>query len=248
MFLKKYFKSIVNLPSDWIEIAELYQTFFDKRIHFGSLPSALRRVMTKKFPDFDKYQLAKYNKEKARLKKVKKANSNQAATTTGRGSFRGRGRGAATGGRGGRGRGAFRGRGGRASSTESNVSETAEEPTTDKVARKALTKVTEEERETRRMAFTLKRLIRQLHISEPVEHVWCLLGKRYPETSDAFYLSRLPGVYEPERSNKRMKLPTPETYVNISLSESIVISSVQMGNTDQSQRKQAGSLATLDRQ
>jgi telomerase protein component 1 len=72
-------------------------------------------------------------------------------------------------------------------------------------------KLSEEDRETRRMAFTLKRLIRQLHISEPVEHVWCLLGKRYPETSELFYQSRLPGVFEAERSNKRMKLPTPET-------------------------------------
>ncbi|CAF0781386.1 unnamed protein product [Adineta steineri] len=212
IFLKKYFKTIVNLPSDWIEIAELYQTFFDKRIHFGSLPSALRRVMIKKFPDFDKYQLAKYNKEKARLKKAKKANAAQGTTSGGT-----RGRGGASSGRGGRGRGSFRGgRGGRgasrASSTDSNMSTTTDEPTLDKAARKNMTKINEEDRETRRMAFTLKRLIRQLHISEPVEHVWCLLGKRYPETSEQFYLSRLPGVFEGERANKRMKLPTPETW------------------------------------
>jgi telomerase protein component 1 len=90
-----------------------------------------------------------------------------------------------------------------------SVASTEEKP--DKAARKAMTKINEEDRETRRMAFTLKRLIRQLHISEPVEHVWCLLGKRYPETSELFYQSRLPGVFEPERVNKRMKLPTPET-------------------------------------
>ncbi|CAF0783335.1 unnamed protein product, partial [Didymodactylos carnosus] len=69
-----------------------------------------------------------------------------------------------------------------------------------------------EEQEERRMAFTLKRLIRQLHISEPVEHVMSLLGKRYPETSEKFYLSRLPGVFDGERAGKRMKLPTPETW------------------------------------
>ncbi len=206
IFLKKYFKVTVNLPSDWIEIAELYQTFFDKRIHFGSLPSALRRVMVQKFPDFDKYQLAKYNKEKARLKKVKKANTRQPATT----DSATRGRGSAFAARGGRGRG--RGRGGsRASSTDSHMSVTTTEPKLNKVARKDMTKISEEDRETRRMAFTLKRLIRQLHISEPVEHVWCLLGKRYPETSELFYQSRLPGVFQPERANKRMKLPTPET-------------------------------------
>jgi telomerase protein component 1 len=163
--------------------------------------------MIQKFPDFDKYQLAKYNKEKARLKKVKKANASQPRTTNS--ATRGRGSAlAARGGRGGRGRG----RGGsRASSTDSNMSVASTEPKSDKAAHKAMGKISEEDRETRRMAFTLKRLIRQLHISEPVEHVWCLLGKRYPETSELFYQSRLPGVFEPERANKRMKLPTPET-------------------------------------
>lgn len=198
------------MPSDWIEIAELYQTFVDKRIHFGSLPSALRRVMTQKFSDFDKYQLAKYNKEKARLKKAKKVNTARGGAT----GFRGRGGASAVRGRGGArgGRGRGRGRGtSRASSTDSNMSVTSTDQTSDKSARKDLGKISEEDRETRRMAFTLKRLIRQLHISEPVEHVWCLLGKRYPETSELFYLSRLPGVFEPERAKKRMKLPTPET-------------------------------------
>jgi telomerase protein component 1 len=164
--------------------------------------------MTQKFPDFDKYQLAKYNKEKARLKKAKKANTSQPTTNSAS-----RGRGGASAVRGGRGRGSFRGGRGmsRASSTDSNMSVASTEQKLDKAERKAMTKITEEERETRRMAFTLKRLIRQLHISEPVEHVWCLLGKRYPETSELFYQSRLPGVYEPERAKKRMKLPTPET-------------------------------------
>ncbi len=208
IFLKKYFKVTVNLPSDWIEIAELYQTFFDKRIHFGSLPSALRRVMIQKFPDFDKYQLAKYNKEKARLKKVKQANAAKPGSM--RGGARGRGNTFAA--RGGRGRGGRGGRGGkRTLSTDSNMSVASTESKSDKSTGKVMAQISEDERETRRMAFTLKRLIRQLHISEPVEHVWCLLGKRYPETSELFYLSRLPGVFEPERANKRMKLPTPET-------------------------------------
>ena len=71
-FLKRYFKQSVVLPTDWIEIAEQYQLFMDKRINFGSLPHALRKCMMDKFPDFDQYQLAKYNKEKARMAKNKK--------------------------------------------------------------------------------------------------------------------------------------------------------------------------------
>ena len=86
-----------------------------------------------------------------------------------------------------------------------------------------------------RKTFTLKQLIRKLHITEPAEHVMCLIGKRsvlvylrtgiftltsalsecchrYPSTLDEFYKARLPGMFEEERADKRMKLPTPETW------------------------------------
>ena len=36
----------------------------------------------------------------------------------------------------------------------------------------------ESEAELERLTFTLKQLIRKLHITEPVEHVLCLIGKR----------------------------------------------------------------------
>lgn len=35
---------------------------------------------------------------------------------------------------------------------------------------------------------------------------------RYPATLEEFYQSRLPGIFDPDRANKRMKLPTPETW------------------------------------
>lgn len=41
----------------------------DSNLNFGALPCALRRAMCSKFPDFDAYQLAKYNKEKSRAAK-----------------------------------------------------------------------------------------------------------------------------------------------------------------------------------
>ena len=54
-------------------VSVIFQTFFDKSINFGSLPTALRKVMTSKFVDFDEYQLAKYNKDKKKpRKKIKK--------------------------------------------------------------------------------------------------------------------------------------------------------------------------------
>ena len=71
-FLHRYFNKTILLPSDWISVAEQYQLFMDKKIGYGSLPSALRKCMMEKFPEFDQYQLAKYNKEKSRMAKNKK--------------------------------------------------------------------------------------------------------------------------------------------------------------------------------
>ena len=69
----------MRLPSDWLAVADLVQTFSPeetglagldeaKPVESGSLPAALRRVMVGKFSDFDEYQLAKYNKPKSAAK------------------------------------------------------------------------------------------------------------------------------------------------------------------------------------
>ena len=47
--------------------------FDDSKINFGSLPAALRKVMSDKFGEFDNYQLAKYNKGGKKKKKVRLA-------------------------------------------------------------------------------------------------------------------------------------------------------------------------------
>ena len=60
-YLKKYFACSVNLPSDWIMVANLFMTL-DSDLTKGSLPAALRKVMRERFGGFDEYQLAKYNK------------------------------------------------------------------------------------------------------------------------------------------------------------------------------------------
>ena len=70
----------------------------------------------------------------------------------------------------------------------------------------------ESKEEIERLSFTLKQLIRKIHISEPVEYVMCLVGKKYPEDAEAFRKSRLPGLWDQDRAGKRMKLPTPETW------------------------------------
>lgn len=69
-----------------------------------------------------------------------------------------------------------------------------------------------DETEARKRSYTLKQLIRQLHISQPVENVMSLIGKRYPSSFEEFVQMKLPGLYDSDRAGKRMKLPTPETW------------------------------------
>ncbi|XP_077996822.1 telomerase protein component 1-like [Glandiceps talaboti] len=173
-FLKKYFNAAIRLPSDWIDVAEVYQTFYDKSINFGSLPSALRKAMVAKFPEFDSYQLAKYNKDKKK-KKVGGAKKKEDKEVEG---------------------------------------SEKEEDESGNVSRQIsyLSEQSETEEELIRLTFTLKQLIRKLHITAPVESVMSLIGKRYPEDNDSFRKSGLSGEWDPDRAGKRMKLPTPETW------------------------------------
>ena len=196
-YLKKYFSASVRLPSDWIEVAELYQAFHDKSIHFGALPTALRKAMAVRFPSFDAYQLAKYNKDSSKKKKKqKKKEEKEAKTDT-------------------------------ATATPKSPQKTAPKPATVKLETSSgsdedassdsdsdsvVVSDTDNEEEIERLSFTLKQLIRKIHISDPVEYVMCLVGKKYPEDTEAFRRSRLPGTWDQDRAGKRMKLPTPETW------------------------------------
>lgn len=70
----------------------------------------------------------------------------------------------------------------------------------------------ENEEEIVQKTFTLKQLIRQLHISKPLQYVFGLLGKRYPATYEDYLASGLPGIFESEKANKRMRLAIPQTW------------------------------------
>ncbi|KAK6310921.1 hypothetical protein J4Q44_G00189760 [Coregonus suidteri] len=60
--------------------------------------------------------------------------------------------------------------------------------------------------------FSLKKLIKRLHIKEPAQHVLAILGKRYPGDPKAFSRSGLSGVWDRERAGQRMKLKQPDTW------------------------------------
>ena len=214
--LKKYFSASVRLPSDWIEIAEMYQSLHDKSINFGSLPTALRKVMSKKFVDFDAYQLAKYNKDTS-SKKKKKRNKKGKKDATKTGPKR-----SAT---------------APADDRPKSFASAVSKPVPPKVKKSPSVEIkkktddddsdddsdtdtdsiegeseSESEEELERLKFTLKQIIRKIHISQPVDHVMCLVGKKYPETPEDFRRSGLPGTWDQDRAGKRMKLPIPETW------------------------------------
>ena len=152
-FLKKYFKHIIRLPSDWLDVAALYQMLPNRDLRGRALPTALRKAMKFKFPEFDTYQLGKYNKQ-GKIKRLKKKAKKDAAAGK----------------------------------------PVAEKPKGGK------------------NQLTMKQMIRQLHINAPVEHVMCVLGKKYPSNETDFRRSGLPGTFEAVRAGKRLKLPVPETW------------------------------------
>ncbi|XP_012935535.1 telomerase protein component 1 [Aplysia californica] len=189
-FLKKYFSASIALPSDWIEVAEIFQTLEGGNLKLGSLPAALRKAMINKFPEFDKYQLAKYNKDssgKKKAKKAKKAEASKKKKTPKKLRL-----------------------------FDSDSSDDEDDEDKNKKAIRQLSSIAYDEKESSeqiaKQHFTIKQLIRKLHIREPVEHIMSIIGKKYPLTMEDFYQSRLPGTFEEERAGKRMKLPVPETW------------------------------------
>uniref|UniRef100_UPI00398F80EF uncharacterized protein n=1 Tax=Pristiophorus japonicus TaxID=55135 RepID=UPI00398F80EF len=152
--LRRYFCRAVQLPSDWTEVAKIYQSLVESSRKVAPYPSCLRQALTDRFKLFDEYQLAKYNTRKQRCK------SNTARRRM--------------------------------------VAEPSPALKEDKP------KVIDQ--------FSLKKLIRWLHLKDPAYHIMCLLGRRYPSDLPSFARSRLPGPWDSRRAGKRMKLQVPETW------------------------------------
>ncbi|CAJ1072834.1 telomerase protein component 1-like [Xyrichtys novacula] len=60
--------------------------------------------------------------------------------------------------------------------------------------------------------FSMKKMIKRLHIKDPAEHVMAILGKKYPADSKSFTKSGMKGSWDRERAGQRMKLKQPETW------------------------------------
>uniref|UniRef100_A0A5F8GAK5 Telomerase associated protein 1 n=1 Tax=Monodelphis domestica TaxID=13616 RepID=A0A5F8GAK5_MONDO len=162
-YLRRYFCAIVQLPSDWMQVAQYFQNLAespDKKL--VPMPACLRAAMTEKFTQFDEYQLAKYNLREHRAKKRRRRYRRPV------------------------------------SDFFPFMRAYHEEPVKKKPS-----------------DFTLKKLIKRLHIRDPVQNVKALLGCRYPSDLQSFSRSRLPGPWDSSRAGTRMKLPQPETWERV---------------------------------
>lgn len=179
--VRRYYSAIVHLPSDWIQVAEFYQSLAEgDEKKLVPLPACLRAAMTDKFAQFDEYQLAKYNPRKHRSK----TRSRQPP---------------------------------RPQKTKRPFSESGKcfpkslwPLKNEQIAFEAAYNAVPEKKRLPR--FTLKKLVEQLHIHEPAQHVQALLGYRYPSTLELFSKSHLPGPWDSNRAGQRMKLQRPETW------------------------------------
>ncbi|KAH9282634.1 Telomerase protein component 1 [Echinococcus granulosus] len=80
------------------------------------------------------------------------------------------------------------------------------------IAETKTNKNTREKNEVLRHTLSLKKMIRHLHISQPVLVVMSLLGKTYPTSVSDFIESGLPGEWNPYLAGTRMRLPVPYTW------------------------------------
>ncbi len=147
--LARYLSAVVRLPTDWVAVADLVQTFQKENSPEGladnaggSLPAALRKAMVTKFSDFDEYQLAKHNKKPKQRQTARFSNVDDDVESMDSGSV-----------------------------VEDEEAEEDEEMGMSKEERDRREKL-------RARGFSLKRLIRVLHINSPKFHVMALLGKK----------------------------------------------------------------------
>uniref|UniRef100_A0A7N6A9P9 TROVE domain-containing protein n=2 Tax=Anabas testudineus TaxID=64144 RepID=A0A7N6A9P9_ANATE len=63
--------------------------------------------------------------------------------------------------------------------------------------------------------FSMKTMIKRLHIREPAEHVMAILGKKYPADLKTFTRSGMKGEWDRERAGQRMKLKEPQTWEHL---------------------------------
>ncbi|CAI5791130.1 telomerase protein component 1 isoform X1 [Podarcis lilfordi] len=182
--LRRYFCHTVQLPSDWKEVAKLYQSLAGEGKALAPMPCCLRAAMADKFRQFDMYQLAKYNNRKSQGKRSRrpKPRKQEPRASNWEEHWPGRNTVFAT----------------KARLLQRKFEEELKKEKVCPVATKDL--------------FSLKALIQRLHISEPAQLVMSVLGRRYPSDLSAFSRSRLPGPWDSSLAGTRMRLPKPQTW------------------------------------
>mmetsp|Transcript_24240 Transcript_24240/g.43116 ORF Transcript_24240/g.43116 Transcript_24240/m.43116 type:complete len:583 (+) Transcript_24240:253-2001(+) len=207
-FVKAYFNKSVRLPNDMLEIVGIAQT-----LSTGSqegklkIPKVLQRAIQEKFPEFNIYQLGKYCSEGKRKRQIlkKKAILEKKRQAEEKAKLK--------------------------AEEEAKNKANEENPDTQPQVKPADPESEDSESgsdsesdegeqeeskkpQIKKPEISMKQLVRKCHVNAPPKEVLSILGKKYPATEEDFAKSGL-GQFEPfdpSRSGKRMKIPTPITW------------------------------------
>jgi telomerase protein component 1 len=191
-YVRRYFPHSINLPTDLIEVVEIYRALSghgsDEKIH---LSKKLQESIRDKFADFRVYQLGKYCSEGRRKRqaiKKKRAEAEKAKLDPKRTQLLEQ-----------------------VNEEASRVKQKELRSDIKKVQKKlnAAAKIL-----GKRKDLSFKKLIRLCHIKKPAFNVMAILGKKYPTTEEEFNKSLLNEEIQFDHSlaGKRMKIPVPRTW------------------------------------
>lgn len=191
-YVKRYFPHSINLPTDLIEVVEIYRALSghdsDQKIH---LSKKLQEAIRDKFADFRLYQLGKYCSEGRRKRqaiKKKRSEADKARLEPQRTSMLEQ-----------------------LNQVVDRENQRALRGDIKRVEKKlnAAAKIL-----GKRKDLSFKKLIRLCHIKKPAFNVMAILGKKYPTTEEEFNKSLLNEEmqFDLTMAGKRMKVPVPRTW------------------------------------
>ena len=191
-YVRRYFPHSINLPTDLIEVVEIYKALSDH----GSdekiqLSKKLKEAIRAKFADFRLYQLGKYCSEGRRKRqaiKKKRAEADKARLDPQRAQLQ------------------------EQINNETNRKTKLTLTGTFKKVEKKLKAAAKILKKRKDLSF--KKLIRLCHIKKPAFNVMAILGKKYPTTEEEFNRSLLNEEmqFDHTMAGKRMKVPLPRTW------------------------------------
>lgn len=186
-YVSKYFNHATNLPTDVLEVVDIYQALVSDGMQVEGKIKVTKRMqecIKEKFAGFNTYQLGKYCSEGRRKRALIKIKQQKKKLQEYE----------------------------QAQETAQKVYEDAVAAGVVQVRPVRNKKMTKPKVTEKNKGLSFKQLVRLCHIAKPASAVMAVLGKRYPATLEEFEKSQLEGEFDESKARKRMKIETPETW------------------------------------